>query len=398
MKFLYGMAVCIITIIFIWVWPPGSMLAPDCQLDGSFNDWKGRAGLTDPEGDGGARNDLCRISWSTNDNEEKLYFMIERYAPYPKDSPMECVLYFDLNANGSYEDLADRYAEINFQPQNDKGRVVVTLYSVNGETREEYSGLWGEGIEKGARRMEFAVPMEDLDMYPAQYIRFFLSDSRRGFDRLPDRGDNQWRPFPVVFQGKSVVVLICLVWLVITMFLYYNKIWVLYYIWGAVGLCCVLILLFRGSYGEYFLARQTSMVLHYLLAYFDIITYVFDRAPGTLLVLIKVDNSWTTIAIDIENSGLLEVCIFFGLIMFYPVHRLGKRIGVAAVGVTGIYTANILRLFLVILLIHRFGRDMSYITHTLIGRLLFFLLIVAVYWWFITRPSLENIREKVKDA
>ncbi|HBK52937.1 MAG TPA: hypothetical protein DDZ44_03220, partial [Syntrophomonas wolfei] len=69
----------------------------------------------------------------------------------------------------------------------------------------------------------------------------------------------------------------------------------------------------------------------------------------------------------------------------------------ALAGALGIYLINLFRLLLVIVVIHSGGRNMSFIAHTLFGRLFFFLLAVALYWQLITRPSLEKIRRNVKN-
>jgi len=396
MRWIYGLAAAFLIVLIVWFFPPGSSFVPDCELDGSFDDWQGRACLSDVEGDGRPHNDFKRISWTTNENESSLYFMLERFTSFPRNSQLDARMFFDINGNGSYEDLIDKYVELSYQPNN--GQVNVRIYTVDGRLKGEYSGQWGEKSSAGGSRFEFSLPMEDLRVYPAQSIRFYIADiGGEKLDRLPDQGDNQWAPFPVFYQSRFSIVLVCLIWLAVTIFFYRNQIWVFYYIWGAVGICCLMILLFHGSLVEYRLEHYTSLILHHLLGYLDITTYIFDKAPGTLLVLIKIDNSWTTIAIDIENSGFLEMCIIFGLIIFYPVYRWRKRIAVALFGVVSIYVINLFRLIIVIYLVNVGGRDMSFIAQTLIGRLVFFLLVLALYWRLITKVSLQKIRENVQN-
>lgn len=395
-KWIYGLASIFLIVLVVWLFPHGSIFVPDRELDGSFDDWQGQAFLSDMEGDGPSHNDFKKISWATNENESSLYFMIERFAGFSRNSRLDARMFFDINGNGSYEDLIDKYVELSYYPDN--GQVNARIYTVDGRLKGAYSGQWGEKSSAGGNRLEFSLPMEDLRVYPAQSIRFYITDiSGQRLDRLPDQGDIQWAPFPVFFKSRFSIGLACLIWLVITVFFYRNRIWVFYYIWGSVGLCCLIILLFHGSLVEYRLEHYTSLILHHLLGYLDIMTYIFDKAPGTLLVLIKVDNSWTTIAIDIENSGFLEMCIIFGLIMFYPVYRWRKRIAAALLGVVTVYAINLLRLIVVIFLIHKGGRDMSFIAHTLIGRLLFFLLVVALYWKLITQATLQKIKENVQN-
>ncbi len=397
-KVFLGLILLMLVLGIIWLFPPGTWLVPELELDGQFADWRGRTSLNDPRGDGRLGGDIKTVSWATNENDKRLYFMIERYPTEPRGQGMELRLFFDLNNNGHYDDKVDKYAEIFYRPLDlHRGEVKVYLYSMAGEIKGKYSGLWGEGSGSATSRLELAIPMEELQAYPAQFLRFYLADINGDDDRLPDQGDIQWAPFPVVSQSRITIALFFLIWLALCIFFYHHRIWVLYYIWAAVGCCCLLVLLFHASLVEYRLEQYTSLILHHILDYIGIVTHIFDRSPGTLLVLIKIDSSWTTIAIDIENSGLLEICIIFSLIIFYPAHPWRKRVPLAFTGALGMYLINILRLILVIVLIHSGGRNMSFIAHTLFGRLFFFLFAVALYWQLLTRPSLEKIRARVKN-
>jgi len=397
MKRLLVLGGCILVVLLIWIGAPGSRLLQSCKIDGQFDDWRGRAYLSDPKVDGPPGQDYKAIYWNTNLNEHKLYYMIEMYPGSAEEKIENYRLYFDINNNGSYKDVLDKYAELTYKPGSGN-RVDVRLCSVTSKTLSTYGGNWGETLLDGSRRFEFAIPMDDLQVYPAQIIRFYLTGiGGDNLDRLPDNGDIQWAPFPVNVQSKTNILIAGLIWLLITVFFYRQRIWVFYYIWGAVGLCCLIILFSRGSLIEYWLEQRTSYILHYILSYFGVVTYIFDKAPGTLLVLIKLDNNWTTIDIDMENSGFLEMCICMGLIIFYPLYGWAKRSVVAFVGIVTIYVINLFRIVLVILTIHAGGREMSFIAHTLVGRTIFFALVVALYWELLTRPSLRKIAEYVKN-
>ncbi|MEA1960532.1 MAG: hypothetical protein U9N81_04460 [Bacillota bacterium] len=93
--------------------------------------------------------DYKTLSWATNENDEKLYFMVERYVPQTDIQSMVCRLYFDINENGSYGDLIDKYAQLTYQPRMEGwGDVEVDLYTMTGERKGKYAGRWG-GISKG---------------------------------------------------------------------------------------------------------------------------------------------------------------------------------------------------------------------------------------------------------
>jgi len=388
--------IIVVLIFIIIIFPPGTLFMPNCVLDGKFNDWQGKAYLSDTSGDAEDSHDISRLYYATNENDEKLYFMLQRTHFLQEKTSMHWRLYFDINCNGSYDDRADKYADLYFLPDdNESGEVEVCLYTSRGKHKGTYSGVWGEGMKNGAVSFEFAIPMKDLGVYPAQSLRFYLQGLGELPELVPDKGDNQWAPFPVRVNSRELIVIACILWLLILLFFLHSKIWVFYYIWGAVGSCCLLVLLLHGSFVEYRIEHYTGVFLHYLLDYVGITTYIFDKAPGTLLVLTKLDNSWTTINIDIENSAILEMCIFFGLSIFYPVLKIAKRIWFTIGGLILIYIINMIRLLTVIFCIHSGGRSMSFIAHTLVGRLVFFILIVAIYWRFITLPSLQKAREDI---
>lgn len=399
MKLTAGFAACVLIVMFFLLNPAGSLAAQNFKLDGKFTDWQGRAYLTDGQGDGSENEDFKSLFWGTNENEKKLYFMVERYAPADAGAGLACRLYFDINCNGSYEDDIDKFAEVMYNPAGeDTGVVTVQLYSVSGNNLWSGQGYWGDGRRDGGRRFEFVLPMEDLEILPAQPVRFYLQGVGIGADRLPDRRENMWAPFPVVRRSGFGIAAGFLVWFSLLALFRRHRIWVFYYVWGAVGFTIILILLVRGSFVEYQLDRHAGTVLHHVLSYFNIKTYIFDRAPGTLLVLIEFDSTWTTIDVDIESSGLLEMCIFLGLLLFYPPYTPAKKAAFSFAGVIAIYGINLVRLLVVVTVIHWGGRSMIFVAHALLGRLVFFLLVIALYWHVFTVPSLQKVREKMENV
>jgi exosortase family protein XrtG len=185
-----------------------------------------------------------------------------------------------------------------------------------------------------------------------------------------------------------------LVWAIVGYYLHKHRIWIFYYVWTAVGLTILAILAVRSSAVEYAVEQWTGLLLHYGLSYLGIQTYIFDKAPGTVLVLLALENSWTCIDIDIECSGLLESCVLLGLLWFFPAFNYWQRVVYTLSGLIALFGINLIRLYTIVLVINSGGRDTLYIAHTLIGRLVFFLLAIAVYWYLFTRPSLQSIRRQ----
>jgi exosortase family protein XrtG len=185
-----------------------------------------------------------------------------------------------------------------------------------------------------------------------------------------------------------------ILWAMIAKYLHKNRIWIFYYTWSAVGLTIFAILALRGSTLEYWVEQWIGVILHYVLSLLNIATNVSDKAPGTVLVLLALENSWTCIDIDIECSGLLEACVLMGLLWFFPAYNWLQRIVYTIVGLFSLFIINLVRLGTVVLVINFWGRDSLYIAHNLIGRLVFFGLVIVVYWYLFTRPTLQFIRRK----
>lgn len=194
-----------------------------------------------------------------------------------------------------------------------------------------------------------------------------------------------------------MLVSLIIIWIAALLFFYKYKIWIFYYIWGSVGCTILLILLLRGSFVEFYMESLTGVILDIVLNFLKIQSQVFDNAPGTILVLLAVGKTWTTIVIDIECSGVLESCVFLGLLIFYPGFSRSKKMLYLFFGMAGIFFINLIRLTVIVAIMNSFGRDSIYLAHTLIGRLVFFGFLIILYWFVFTRSSLVKIKEH-KDA
>lgn len=76
----------------------------------------------------------------------------------------------------------------------------------HGNWGNKFPGAWGDAFPedcggvppKVGSKCEFSVPMDDLGMYPAQPIRMRVWSLVFWPDRVPDHGDIQWSPIPIM--------------------------------------------------------------------------------------------------------------------------------------------------------------------------------------------------------
>jgi exosortase family protein XrtG len=191
------------------------------------------------------------------------------------------------------------------------------------------------------------------------------------------------------------LIVLFLVWIACIFFLRRYRVWILYYLVGTVGLSFFLVYTITKLHAfEPMLAHSVALSVHDLLGMAGIPTEIFENAPGVLLVLVVTQNvGWTVLQIGVESSGLLEICVLISLVAFYPLWKLPRKILLCLFGIAFTWLANVLRMVLIALLLHYFGKSVLVLAHTFLGKALFFLFTIAIYWFLVSSTTLKEIRK-----
>lgn len=197
-----------------------------------------------------------------------------------------------------------------------------------------------------------------------------------------------------LWAGISLTV----VWLLVVLFWRAYRVWLPYYITGTVGMA--LILIFFGARAtplQEWMERSTVWVVHHISWIVQIPTQTFAQPPGAILVMtISQSIGWTMLQVSVESSGLLESCVLASMVMFYPSWSLRKKLALIALGLMATFAANVFRLMVITSALHFLGKDSLLLSHVLIGRLVFFALVVLIFWAVITLPTLRTVRQKLE--
>ena len=179
-------------------------------------------------------------------------------------------------------------------------------------------------------------------------------------------------------------------------FLRFYRVWLLYYLAGTSGLAYLLTqLLTRVVDVRAGLAASVASSAHFVLVLAQIETQVAQNAPGVLLVLVVTQRiGWTILQIGVESSGLLEMVVFASLVAFYPGWSASQRFVRGAAGLLLTWGANILRMVIIAGMLHFFGKEALVLAHTFIGKLVFFVLTLAIYWATLTAPSISDLEKR----
>lgn len=197
-------------------------------------------------------------------------------------------------------------------------------------------------------------------------------------------------------MSSLLMVLLFVFWLAVVVFLRYARIWLPFYVVGAVGCAYWMILVFSNLLGlEPLLAHSVAWTVHITSNLVGIPTRIFEGAPGVLLVLVIFQEiGWTVLQVGIESSGLLEISVLVSLLLFYPGWSLSRRARLITVGGLAMWCANILRMLVIVVMLNQFGKDALVLAHMYIGKAVFFILVILIFWFIITRTTLKDLHRQ----
>lgn len=186
-----------------------------------------------------------------------------------------------------------------------------------------------------------------------------------------------------------------IVWAVILVFFRINKIWIFYFIWGSIGFTLISVFSLSNTFVEAGLSHTAINSITAFNRYFNIPVFPFAGA-GTVLMTSSRISGYTSLEIGTECSGLLECSVFIGLSLFYPVMSSGWKLLSLVGGSIFIYLINLIRIEMIIVSIYLWGRDTIFLAHTVLGRGVFFFMMIALYWFFFTRSTLIFLRKRTE--
>ena len=197
-------------------------------------------------------------------------------------------------------------------------------------------------------------------------------------------------------MNVSLLALIFVIWVAVVIFLRKARIWLPYYVVSAVGCAYWLVLVFGNQLGlEPLLAHSVAWMVHITSNLLGIPTRIFEGTPGVLLVLvIYQDIGWTVLQVGLESSGMLEITVLVSLLLFYPGWTLLHRLRLILFGGIAMWVANILRMLVIVVMLNQFGKEALVLAHMYVGKAVFFVLVILIFWFIITRPTLKQLQKR----
>ena len=197
-------------------------------------------------------------------------------------------------------------------------------------------------------------------------------------------------------MSNPLMVLLFVLWVAVVAFLRYARIWLPFYVLGAVGCAYWMVMVFGNLPGlESLLAHSVAWMVHITSELLGIQTRIFEGAPGVLLVLVIFQEiGWTVLQVGIESSGLLEISVLVSLLLFYPGWSLSRRARLITAGGIDMWEANILRMLVIVIMLNQLGKEALVLAHMYVGKGVFFILVIMIFWFIITRTTLIDLHQQ----
>lgn len=186
-----------------------------------------------------------------------------------------------------------------------------------------------------------------------------------------------------------VLALFVAVYLVGLVILRKKRMGLIGYVWGAFGLAATLI--FAGQIGGWNIPLGAAQA--WVLQQASNLIGGGLRTVGPEGALVVPDpTGWSILQVGIECSALIEMSIFAGLLLFYPRIPSGERLKRLVIGVLATILINLVRLTIIVVMVATLGKPAIPWAHAVVGRLVFFVGILFLYWQMLTMPTLFIIR------
>lgn len=158
-----------------------------------------------------------------------------------------------------------------------------------------------------------------------------------------------------------------------------------HYIWGTIGIFFILINL-SDPFWVWELTQFITTIVGFI-SHFLHLGQSFSQYGG---IWINNANSPVFLTIDYECSGIIEIVALLSLLLFFPVYSRKEKLVYALLGSISITIANVIRLMTVIIIVNTYGSQSFFWAHSIIGRIIFYVITIIIYYYTFTYTQINS--------
>ena len=160
------------------------------------------------------------------------------------------------------------------------------------------------------------------------------------------------------------------------------------YMFGSFGLFIVMMIFVRPMVTE-----PLAMSIAAISGVIGNMKHTFSAYFKYSVIFIQtITNESITMKIDMECSGIIEIMAYLSLLLFFDIYSRYEKAILAFFGVFYIVLSNVIRIVIICEIIHFNGVNAYYMAHTLIGRIVFYILSILLYFYVFTQPQVLKMK------
>lgn len=181
-----------------------------------------------------------------------------------------------------------------------------------------------------------------------------------------------------------LVLFIFIIWLYLLTLLKRAKLSAYYFGLGSIGLFIIL-----ASISNTYCSQIMPKIIAEILKSISYILKDFSINISQRSILINIgSNNYAELFINYECSGMLETIAFISMLTFFPIYENGEKLIIGFLGFIWILIANIVRLLITITILDYYGINALFIAHSIIGRVIFYVVVILLYYQVFTKPQI----------
>lgn len=184
-----------------------------------------------------------------------------------------------------------------------------------------------------------------------------------------------------------LLIIVFVIWVYSLTIFKRKKLEFFYFLIGSIGTFLFSFITFREIMTDV-LTRLTC----YLTGLIGNALGFFKSYTAHAILFVENNDGPISLFVDFECAGVIEILVFISLIWFFAVYNVKEKLIVSVLGTIWIMLANIIRLFSICLIINQFGNESYYLAHTIVGRIIFYALSIAMYFYVFTRAQIRKQR------
>lgn len=175
------------------------------------------------------------------------------------------------------------------------------------------------------------------------------------------------------------------VWIYLLTVLRRNKLTAFHFMLGSTGLFTFVFLMLKKP-----LTYFCSIILMNVLALLSHVFSFYEVYKDYFILFINNKDANISMLIDYECCGVIEILVVLSIVIFFPLFDVKKKIIYSFIGFVYVVAANVLRLLIICFVIYVHGNNSYYIAHSLVGRIIFYILTVVLYFYMISRNQIGH--------